>query len=1072
MIKLNYDYFGRTEPSQIFLARPARQKICLLNGIEEDSVSLNLKLKDISTISFTVNKYIDGTLSNGYDLLDVNMEIYVTGIGWFKLEVPSIQNDGFNESKEITANSIEIELQQTNLIGFKVNYATPDSMEVLNGGTQIKFYDSDNPKLSLLHLVMEEVKGWSIGYVDTELKDKIYYFDIDSKNRYAFLTQDVSSAYECLFVFDIDQFTVNAYDVNAMNTLNRAPFKDTNIFLSFRNIQNNVNISKSSDDLYTVYNVAGGEDLNINYVNFGSSTIEDLSYYTNTKYMSQDLIDKYTNWFNYKETQREPYIETTTQYNKLQQQITELTNRVPNDGCNTDWSTFSDEELKTEKEAYITAINNIFKLYDYGKYTIDEEKNEKVYEYDSNGFIILKPEYQSEDKLKDKMLEDGCWYTYWQYRYVIYESIIIEEQNRLLEDPDDEKEYIDSWETNWDLFGRDELENKVQAYKNQISTLKKNGFDSPYTEDSNFTEPYHTEMYQKYQDTVKDLESCELALSERKKEIEELTEKQKEHDSLRQEIKSNIEKTNEKFGFTTEDLQTLYALYNEIDYVNENIISTSLDDIVSVIEVEKSLLNDALESLSSASQPQLSYSNNVDNLLALSDYKPVHMDFQLGNFVRLAIDDTHQVKLRIMSLSFNPCIMGNDLNIEFSNMVRSRNKYSDLADILSKNSNQKANSIIGTSYSSGGEVLTVTSDMIAKILNSSQFNNFTNDLIAQTITANGIKAGTITVEELKAKLAQIDQLEANSAFINYLNAMYLVANQAGFNELSALVANIKQAIIGTSTTETGIIINLTSENAKIDSLLVREQIAGQISVSDLKAGDITLSNNMRILSENGKLVMNGSLLQVLGKDSSGEDYVAIQLGYDTTNNPSLIIRNENNAVILSPTGITKEAIADGLIDNSMIGDKQISTDKLSFNITTDEDGNVIQSIENIYMGNGEKFGVEYTTFKKNTEDKQNQLEQQIEDNLEYDIEIHSTNGNIFKNGEINTILSCHVYRSNVEITDQINAAHFKWIKKNKNGELDKEWNAVHASGSKTVSITSDDVFQRATFECHVENITN
>ena len=103
-------------------------------------------------------------------------------------------------------------------------------------------------------------------------------------------------------------------------------------------------------------------------------------------------------------------------------------------------------------------------------------------------------------------------------------------------------------------------------------------------------------------------------------------------------------------------------------------------------------------------------------------------------------------------------------------------------------------------------------------------------------------------------------------------------------------------------------------------------------MADLAAGNIVLTNTMRILSENGQMVMNGQALQIMGEDSNGDPYVGIQLGYDTNENPSLILRNEDGATILTPDGITTDAIADGLIINNMIHDGTISKDKLGFQI--------------------------------------------------------------------------------------------------------------------------------------------
>lgn len=93
-----------------------------------------------------------------------------------------------------------------------------------------------------------------------------------------------------------------------------------------------------------------------------------------------------------------------------------------------------------------------------------------------------------------------------------------------------------------------------------------------------------------------------------------------------------------------------------------------------------------------------------------------------------------------------------------------------------------------------------------------------------------------------------------------------------------------------------------------------------------------------------------------------------------------------------------------------------------------------------------------------------------EDAIVYNVEILSSNGNIFKNGIINTVLSCHVYMNDEEITSQIDAGRFRWKKINNDGTHDTAWEASHAGGTKEIAIHTEDVQVRATFTCTVDGI--
>lgn len=86
----------------------------------------------------------------------------------------------------------------------------------------------------------------------------------------------------------------------------------------------------------------------------------------------------------------------------------------------------------------------------------------------------------------------------------------------------------------------------------------------------------------------------------------------------------------------------------------------------------------------------------------------------------------------------------------------------------------------------------------------------------------------------------------------------------------------------------------------------------------------------------------------------------------------------------------------------------------------------------------------------------------------YRVEIISSNGSVFKNGVINTVLSAIVYKNEENITDLLNASSFKWTKTNADGSLDTAWNIEHAGGAKTVTITSEDIRTRSSFKCDID----
>lgn len=85
--------------------------------------------------------------------------------------------------------------------------------------------------------------------------------------------------------------------------------------------------------------------------------------------------------------------------------------------------------------------------------------------------------------------------------------------------------------------------------------------------------------------------------------------------------------------------------------------------------------------------------------------------------------------------------------------------------------------------------------------------------------------------------------------------------------------------------------------------------------------------------------------------------------------------------------------------------------------------------------------------------------------------ITSSNGNIFKNGNVKTLLSAVVYSWDKDITDTLDANQFIWTRVSEDTEADKVWNEQHFGGAKSVVITGADVKVRATFYCDLIDTT-
>lgn len=78
------------------------------------------------------------------------------------------------------------------------------------------------------------------------------------------------------------------------------------------------------------------------------------------------------------------------------------------------------------------------------------------------------------------------------------------------------------------------------------------------------------------------------------------------------------------------------------------------------------------------------------------------------------------------------------------------------------------------------------------------------------------------------------------------------------------------------------------------------------------------------------------------------------------------------------------------------------------------------------------------------------------------LDIKSTSGLVFQNGNIQTKLISTVSKLGTDMTNRFN---FRWIRESKYGTNDHEWNKLHENATREIIITSNDIDREATFFC-------
>lgn len=1332
---------------KLYLCSVDKQPLYMLNGLRTESVSFHPQIKGYSELSFTVDRFvsIDGQYveSNGYNDLLAYMYIYLEDIGYFQMQAPEVVNDGNNEHKEIECYSAEKEFENKDYVGIKINAGTKDSIEYLapNNVDELGFakqyvtmFNDDNHDLSFLHIILDKMAGrWSIGDVDSRIANaQIPKLEIDNENLYAIMTSEVGPRLSCLFVFNYLTFQVSVYHKDSLD----GDDFDTGIFIGYKNLAQEVSITVDQDSIFTRFNVEGNDGLKIQYYNYGDNRIINLDYFMKEPFMSEELADKIADWQDLRDTYVNEYVDIALEYSQVLEEQYQKKYAVPSDETYwRNWDNMREDGLRENLEYFTKFLERL-------QEAVDDRSDDVKYPDGIDGPYSPKMIGNEVDhdwylqKLHDQMGEYSGYYTYQEiityilpYINMAIDNLDRRESEKVVPDTDASED--------WSLYGYEELEGVRKSYEEDLKkSLEKYSLDwDDMTEEQrkeNGLDYGSEEKYEQSAGRMKYVHYCECLygiggdadnpigdciynrLADLKEEIDNLQNQLDElsatlgeyNNIMKYDITDYSGYTNddgeyvqytripqsllyyrEECGFTEQEIDVITTLLHDTDYVNSNILTTSIMSTSEKMGKQLDLLNDAKEKLSEVSQPQYKFSVSLDNFLRLVDYQSwVDKFVTIGSmslllkFIYLGIHDDETIRVRVIGMTWNPCEVTPDLQLEFSNMISSRSGRSDLVQLLDMQNNSGSKNSIsigtgnsnsdkeyidsllqvltkntiftkavsnissnttgtldtatvqslfndftgtldlsnisvkleniqgndstwrnvfteyldaGTIYAKFGEmeqadikelstqIITFGEDSVTRItgeyLETAQikassivttdatFENLVADIIRvgedgiTRLTEDTISTATINASQINGETGDFQVLTANifnvidptdpddpgtqiiGSVINTtdINASHIVGQQGDFDNLTASIFNsidpnnpddpgtqVIGGLISTSTilasqidsTEGSFVdlaaqilsadqatfhdvmtdtltahdisatlatisqidaVSLFSNNvfansiqsiasttttSTVNSEYVLNLVAGRLVADDITSGNITLSEDVKILSDNGKMIMDGQRLQILGTDSEGNDYVGVQLGYDTNNNPSLILRNEDGAVLIDPTGLKAEAIVDGLLVNDMLANGTIQKAKLGFNVAeADANGNI--QITHIYDG-VDSFGALYASFKSTTETTLSNLDSKIESSVSYSLYIETPQGTNTMGGNI--VLSARLFKNSVDVTSQYDDSYFIWTRTSKDSNADTVWNNLHSNGTKTLTITSADINISADFHCKFE----
>lgn len=213
-INIKFDLINNPEPPTLILANRNGNKLGQLD-VNPESVELIAKFNEASEISFTVNKYVNGKITNLWDkILDFKLVYCKEWDCWFEAKV---ELDEATESvKTVFCTQLgQAELSQIMLYDIEINTEDDIARDDYKIGILYDPLDSQ----CILSRLLEKAPHYSIIHVDETLWNIQRSFSFDGTSIYdAF--QEIAEEIGCLFVFHSDsdangipQRTISVYDL-------------------------------------------------------------------------------------------------------------------------------------------------------------------------------------------------------------------------------------------------------------------------------------------------------------------------------------------------------------------------------------------------------------------------------------------------------------------------------------------------------------------------------------------------------------------------------------------------------------------------------------------------------------------------------------------------------------------------------------------------------------------------------------------------------------------------------------------------------------------------------------------
>ena len=783
----------------------------------------------------------------------------------------------------------------------KYNSINPDLIK------PVVLYNLDNKELSLLHLVLEKVYGWEIGHVDLSLQKLNRTFEVDRESVYDFLMNEVCDKFNCYIVFDTIHNKINVYAESLSQTLigngvskeftletpfieigtvsidgykttdytynpstgklvltsvpaNGAKIEvvdgalsewETDVFIDFNNLSQEINVNYDADEIKTVLTVRGADDLDIREVNMGLPYIVDLSYFHSPDWLGQDLYDAYDRYLTDYSSSQKQYQENSQKINELYDEILYEQNRMSSEDIGI---------VVMQQNIGPTTVGKYFVLAGtspnnyYIEKTLPEDysANETYYLFEGDGINLTETDveylydalqeyfkaYFNDKTITTKKLNDcGEYFKFIQSEFNSMCNTLSGVKD-YISASDLVKNNVESTQDNefifacvnrflnimWNQLGSYPLE---YCYKKAYTIVQTTAMEAGW---GNTDSSEYGNYFAVYLLTA----SIERALSARNTKIQSLKTQMSTLQTSNASISSGLElssyfktyypNTHEQF------MVRLSAFLREDEYTDDNFIQTGQETLEELYQIKRELKECGRIELSKLCKPKLQFSMTMANIYALSEFEPIVKKFKLGNVIKVGIRRGYVKQSRLLQVNINFDDFS-DFSCEFGELTDHKTQSDIHADLLSQAISAGKSVASNASYWNKG----------ASQANDIDFRLQRGLLDAATSIKSMDGSQGVEIDNYGIHLRKVDpntnEYDPEQGWIT--NNKFLYSNDA-FKTVNSVFGKYN------------------IDGREYWGLLAQAVVAGLVEGSTMIGGTINIGNGAFVVHEDGTVTMNAS----------------------------------------------------------------------------------------------------------------------------------------------------------------------------------------------------------------------